>query len=89
MLSHMVLMLFIEVCVVRSVSKLSILISLLVFPYIWVRTNYDMRFINLTHKITRWTCSYVKECNEPSKPMRIKKIHSHLIKKQIEQDKRL
>jgi hypothetical protein len=27
----------------------------------------------------RWTCSSVKGNNEPSKPIRIKKIHSHLI----------
>jgi hypothetical protein len=39
----------------------------------------DMRFINLTRKIARWTCSSVRGSNEPSKPIRIKKIHSHLI----------
>ena len=39
-----------------------------------------MRFINLTCKIVRWTCSSVRGSNEPSKPFRIKKIHSHLIK---------
>jgi hypothetical protein len=57
-------------------SNLSILISLLVFPcyYIWVRTNCDMRFINLTRKIARCTCSSVRGSNEPSKPIRIKKI---------------
>ena len=62
-------------------SNLSILISLLVFPcyYIWVLTNCDMRFINLTRKIARCTCSSVRGSNEPSKPIRIKKIHSHLI----------
>jgi hypothetical protein len=51
------------------------------FPcyYIWVRTNCDMRFINLTHKIVRWTCSSVIGSNEPSNPIRIKKNHSHLI----------
>jgi hypothetical protein len=38
-----------------------------------------MRFINLTRKIARWTCSSVRGSNEPSKPIRIKKIHSHLI----------
>jgi len=62
-------------------SNLSILISLLVFPcyYIWVRTHWDMIFINLTRKIARWTCSSVRGSNEPSNPIRIKKIHSHLI----------
>ena len=62
-------------------SNLSILISLLVFPcyYIWVRTNCDIRFINHTRKIARWTCSSVRGSNEPSKPIRIKKMHSHLI----------
>jgi hypothetical protein len=40
--------------------------------YIWVRTNCDMRFINLTRKIARWTCSSVRGSNEPSKPIRIK-----------------
>ena len=39
-----------------------------------------MRFINLTRKIARWTRSSVRGGNEPSKPIRIKKIHSHLIK---------
>ena len=39
-----------------------------------------MRFINLTCKIARWTCSSVRGSNEPSKPIGIKKIHSHLIK---------
>jgi hypothetical protein len=38
-----------------------------------------MRFINLTRKIARWTCSSVRGSNEPSKPIRFKKIHSHLI----------
>ena len=38
-----------------------------------------MRFINLTLKIARWTCSSVRGSNESSKPIRIKKIHSHLI----------
>jgi hypothetical protein len=38
-----------------------------------------MRFINLTRKIVQWTCSSVRGSNEPSKPIRIKKIHSHLI----------
>jgi hypothetical protein len=61
-------------------SNLSILISLLVFLcyYIWICTNCDMRFINFTCKIVRWTCSSVRGSNEPSKPIRIKKIHSHL-----------
>jgi hypothetical protein len=27
---------------------------------IWVRTNCDMRFINLTPKIAQWTCSSVR-----------------------------
>ena len=31
-------------------------------------------------KIARWTCSSLRGSNEPSKPIRIKKIHSHLIK---------
>ena len=59
-------------------SNLSILISLLVFPcyYIWVHTNCDMRFINLTRKIARWTSSCVRGSNKPSKPIRIKKIQS-------------
>ena len=38
-----------------------------------------MIFINLTRKIARWACSSVRGSNEASKPMRIKKIHSHLI----------
>ena len=38
-----------------------------------------MKFINLTCKIAQWTCSSVIGSNEPSKPIRIKKIHSHLI----------
>jgi hypothetical protein len=38
-----------------------------------------MRFIILTRKIARWTRSSVRGSNEPSKPIRIKKIHSHLI----------
>ena len=33
-----------------------------------------MRFINLMRKIARWTCSSVRGSNEPSKPIRIKKI---------------
>jgi hypothetical protein len=51
------------------------------FPMLlyWVRNNCDMIFINLTRKIARWTCSSVTVSNEPSKPIRIKKIHSHLI----------
>jgi predicted nucleic acid-binding OB-fold protein len=47
--------------------------------YSRVRTNCDMRFINLMRKIARWTCSSVRGSNEPSKPIRIKKMHSHLI----------
>jgi hypothetical protein len=39
----------------------------------------DMRFINLTCKIAQWTCSSVRGSNNPSKPIRIKIIHSHLI----------
>jgi hypothetical protein len=46
---------------------------------IWVRTNCDMRCISLTRKIARWTCGSVRGSNEPSKPIRIKKIHNHLI----------
>jgi hypothetical protein len=38
-----------------------------------------MRFINLTCKIARWTCISVRGSNDRSKPIRIKKIHSHLI----------
>jgi hypothetical protein len=34
--------------------------------YIWGRTNCDMRFINLTRKIARWTCSSARGSNEPS-----------------------
>ena len=39
-----------------------------------------MIFINLTCKIAQWTCSSVRGSNVPSKPIRIKKMHSHLIK---------
>ena len=42
-----------------------------------------MRFIDLTRKIARWTCSSVRGSNEPSKPIRIKKMHSHLIIKNV------
>jgi hypothetical protein len=65
----------------NQIYKFKILISLLVFScyYIWVRTNCDMRFINLTRQIARWTCRSVRGSNEPSKPIRIKKMHSHLI----------
>ena len=45
-----------------------------------------MRFINLTRKIARWTCSSVRGSNEPSKPIKIKKIHSRLIKRYMNQD---
>jgi hypothetical protein len=38
-----------------------------------------MRFINLTRYFAWWTCSSVRGSNDPSKPIRIKKIHSHLI----------
>jgi hypothetical protein len=41
--------------------------------------NCDMRFINLTRKIARWTFSSVRGSNEPSNPIRIKKIQSRLI----------
>jgi hypothetical protein len=68
-------------------SYLSILISLLVFPsyYIWLRTNCDMRFINLTRKVARWTCSSVRGSNEPSNPIRynVKHIGNHNSKDRV------
>jgi hypothetical protein len=39
----------------------------------------EPKHFNLTRKIARWTCSSVRGSNEPSNPIRIKKIHSHLI----------
>jgi hypothetical protein len=41
--------------------------------------SYDkfLRLIKLTRKIARWTCSSVRGSNEPSKPIRIKTIHSY------------
>jgi hypothetical protein len=48
-----------------------------------VRTNCDMKFINLTRKIARCTCSSVRGSNKLSKPIRIKKTRFATVVKML------